>query len=45
MCKNPSDTEFYGESNGQIKNGGLVYRIASNKRRVKKMAYSGKHGI
>ena len=21
ICKNPSDAEFYGESNGQIKNG------------------------
>ena len=21
ICKNPSDAEFYGESNGEIKNG------------------------
>ena len=24
ICENPSDAEFYGESNGQMKNGGLV---------------------
>ena len=24
ICINPSDAEFYGESNGQIKNGALM---------------------
>ena len=29
ICKNPSDAEFYVESNGQIKNGGLVLHFLS----------------
>ena len=29
ICKNPSDAEFYGESNGEINNGGLVLHFLS----------------
>ena len=29
ICKNPLDAEFYVESNGQIKDGGLVQHFLS----------------